>query len=265
MTRHTPLLKVAFFSAVALVIYGSWQGLAFAGPIDIQAPTGLQAGSQFRIIFVTPGTTTATSSDIGTYDTFVNQQAAGATFNGQTIHWSAIGSTDSTGASVHIGVTGATVYMVNGLNGTNLVEVASSDSIAGLWSGNALVNEPTKDLAGTTFTGLIWTGTSGVGTEYATDVGGVRKYWGLGSSVSYPGFDSHVEGGSSNAIVNPYDWVSLGYSNGLQLKTDSYQMYAISDVLIAVPEPSTLLISGLGIFVVALNRKLRKRNGFSPT
>ena len=271
MPRHNRMLKVAFFSAVALAIHGSWQSHAFASPIDISTPNGLQAGSQFRIIFVTPGSTNAASLDISTYDTFVNQQAAGATYNGQTIHWSAIGSTDSIGASAHIGVTGAAVYSVNGTNGTNLAEVASSDGTSGMWSGNNLINQPVTDLTGNPYTGLVWTGTSGVGTEYYTDVGGgVMKYWGLGSSVSYPGFDNHIEVGSMNSVVYPSDWVSLGNSNGLQLKTVSYQMYGISDLLTvsgasAVPEPSTLLISGLGIFVVALTRKLLKRNGFSPT
>ncbi len=258
MTRFNPLIKVAFLSAVALVIHGSWQADAFAGPIDIATPTGLQSGDQFRIIFVTPGTTNAMSSDISTYDAFVNQQAAGATYNGQTIHWSAIGSTDSVGASVHIGVTGAAVYTVSG---TNLSEVASSDGTSGLWSGNALISEPTRDLAGNQYTGVVWTGTSGVGTEYATDVGGgVTKYWGLGTSVSFPGFDNHVEVGNLNAIVNPYDWISLGYSNGLQFNTNSYQIYGISDVLTAIPEPSTFVTSGLGILMIGFARRNRKRN-----
>ena len=258
MNRFNRLFKVVFLSAVGLVIHGSWQDHAFAGPIDIATPTGLQGGDQFRIIFVTPGTTNATSSDISTYDTFANQQAGGATYNGQTIHWSAIGSTDSVGASVHIGVTGAAVYTVNG---TNLIEVASSDGISGLWSGNALISETTRDLAGNQYTGVVWTGTSGVGTEYSTDVGGgAMKNWGLGTSVTFPGFDNHVEVGSLNAIVNPYDWISLGYSNGLQLNTNSYQIYGISDVLIAIPEPSTFVISGLGILMIGLARRNRNRN-----
>lgn len=261
-SRFQSLFKVAFLSAVALVIHGSWQSPALAGPIAIQTPTGLQGGDQFRIIFVTPGTTDATSSDISTYDTFVNQQAAGATYYGQTIHWSAIGSTDSIGAMAHIGVTGAPVYTVNDKNG--LSQVASSDGTSGLWSGNELINEPTFDLAGNLYTGLAWTGTSGVGTEYATTPANVIVAWGLGTSVAVPGFENHVEVGSLNSEVNPYDWVSFGYTFGVQLKSTQYQMYGISDVLTVVPEPSTFLISGLGIFVVGLARKLRKRNGISP-
>ena len=254
------LLKVAFLSAVAMTFHGALNGTAFANPIAIQVPTGLKTGDQFRIIFVTPGTTDATSPDIGTYDTFVNQQAGGATYNGQTIHWSAIGSTDSIGAKDHIGVTGAAVFMANGQ------EVAASDDSAGLWSGNAPLHDPSQDLAGNVYTGSIWTGTSGIGTEYYTkvpDIGDVT--WGLGTDVmgvidTGKDYSHRIEIGALNSNVSPYDWVSRGFGEGLQLRDTQLQMYGISDVLTVVPEPSSFLISGLGIVMIGLASKNRKRS-----
>ena len=115
------LFRVAILAAVVAVVHGPWQSSATANPIVITTPTGLQGGDQFRIIFVTPGTTDAKSSDISTYDTFVNQQAGLVTYNGQAVHFSAIGSTDSIGAKAHIGVTGAAVYMANGQHRTALL------------------------------------------------------------------------------------------------------------------------------------------------
>ena len=251
--------RAALLSTVAL----AWQGSAFAGPIAIQAPTGLHAGDQFRIIFVTPDKISAVSNNIVTYDNFVNTEAAGATYNGQTIHWSAIGSTDAIDAKAHIGATNAAVYMANG------TEVAVSDSSTGLWSGGDLLAQPTQDLAGNSYTsGTVWTGTSGIGTEYNTLVSGQGTvYWGLGATnnVTDKGitYINNVEVGSLHLNVGGYDWISLGFGTGLAPRTNTYQVYGISDVLTvpaAIPEPSTLLISGLGVFAIGAAHAFRKKN-----
>ncbi len=42
---------------------------------DAMLPTGLAPGSEYQILFVTSGTTTATSSNIADYNNFVTQQA----------------------------------------------------------------------------------------------------------------------------------------------------------------------------------------------
>ncbi len=250
--------RAAVLSTVAL----AWQGSAFAGPIAIQAPSGLHAGDQFRIIFVTPDVVNAVSNNITTYDNFVNTEAAGATYNGQTIHWSAVGSTDAVDAKVHIGQTGAAVYMANG------TEVSTSDNSTGLWSGGDLLAQPTQDLAGNSYTsGVVWTGTSGIGTEYNTAVPGQGTvYWGLGATnnVTDKGttYINNVEVGSLHATVGSYDWISLGFGVGLAPRTNSYQVYGISDVLTvpaAVPEPSTFLISGLGIVAIGVAKRFRKK------
>ncbi len=80
---HRPLVIIA-----AVVVAA---GTASGGPI-ISTPSGLNQGDQFRIVFVTTGTITAEARDITTYDNFVNDQAGGATYNGNTIIWQAIGS-----------------------------------------------------------------------------------------------------------------------------------------------------------------------------
>ena len=249
--RSTQLMLLSSF---VLIFQGSWAGLAFAGVIALQTPAGLQVGDQFRFIFVTPATTNATSSDITTYDSFVNQQANGATYNGQTIHWLAIGSTTTVDARVHAGLTNSGVFMANG------TEIATSANIVpgGLWYGGSLLAQPIQDLGGNSYSGTVWTGTSGVGTEYKSTVNNVVIEWGLGTNAVATDtsivYDNHIEVGQLQTNVSGDVWLSVGYADGLQLNTNQYQMYGISDVQTAVPEPSTLLISAMGVLVAGVSK-----------
>ena len=265
--RFNRLIQVAFLAAVVIVVHGLWQGSAFANPIAISTPTGLNVGDQFRFIFVTPSPVTdATSSDITHYNNLVNTYAGGFSYNGITLTASAIVSTTTVGAVpgvdaiTNVGVDNVAVYMAGGS------EVATSDANAagGLFYADTLMNQPVQDLSGTSHTtGYVWTGSSGNGVEYYTNVGTseapVYKYWGAGSSVTYPGFDNHVEVGDLSS-TSGYTWLSLGYTTGLQDKTQSFQLYGISQVFTVVPEPSSLMISGLGILMVGLAQRNRKRN-----
>ena len=253
--------RLAFFSAVVLVIHGACESFAFAGGVVIQAPLLLQGGDKFRIIFVTPGTIQATSPDINTYNNFANSQAGGATFEGATIHWSAIVSTDTVNARDNIGMTNSGIYMADG------TPVATSAKAApgGLWWGEPLLADPVQDLSGNTYSGGIWTGTCGIGVEYLTTAqpdGSSTKMlvnWGAGNTTNVTvggiNYVNQVEVG--NIGGSGYTWVSTG---SVTSNTTPLHIYAISDVLTVVPEPSTFMISGLGIFVVGFARAFRKRN-----
>ena len=259
--RFNPFARAAFFAAVLAVTHGIYQGFAFAGGVVIQTPTTLQGGDKFRIIFVTPGTIQATSSDIKTYNDFVNVQAAGATYEGATVHWSAIVSTDAVKARDNIGLTNSGVYMADGTQ----VATAANTVPGGLWWGDPLLADPVQDLTGNTYSGSVWTGTCGIGTEFATlalPYGADTKIiaqWGLGNSTNFTRggvtFANQVEVG--NIGGGGYTWISTGV---VTLNTTALHIYAISDVLTVVPEPSTFMISGLGIFVIGFAQKLRKRN-----
>ncbi len=262
--RFKRLFKVMFLSAVVMAINGLWQAKATASPIEIATPTTLHGGDQFRFIFVTPNTVTtdATSSNVSVYNTIVQNYANGFTYNGQTISASAIVSVlGGVNAITNVGVHNVAVYMASG------TEVAVSDNgTTGLFSANDLLAQPVQDLSGNSFTtGYVWTGTSGLGTQYNTNTNVGNVNWGLGGP-SAPGvidntidYTDHVEVGSL-ASTSGYSWLSLGFGTGLQLKTQSYQIYGISDVLTVVPEPSTFLISGLGVLMVGLAQRSRKRN-----
>jgi len=217
----------------AFAVFSLWTGSA--GAVDLVTPAGLNPGDTFRFIFLTTGTTTATSSNIADYDTFVTAQAGATTWQGSPVSWVALGSTDSVNARDHVGgfSTSVPVYLVTG------TQVASNlgTGTGGLWSGALLAgvnygiggNEITNDPQRT------WTG--------SLDNGNVNPGFGLGSSS--------VNFGTANQTGGM--WLfrdSIGSSN-------EYRMYGISASLTVVPEPGTiaLAICSAGILAFGLRRK----------
>ena len=207
----------------------------YAGQI-LATPSGLSAGDHFRFIFHTSSITDASSSDIATYDTFVNTDAAGATYNGATIHWSAIGSTAAVNAITHIGVTGDAVYLPDG------IKVANSDSTSGLWSGT-LLHKVNEIITGAISEPYAWTGTDADGT---------------GVSGSTLGTANPVLGVAYSA--NSW-WTNIFAANSAYANS----IYGISDELTVpggatVPEPSTAMLAGLGGAIGVAISFFRKQN-----
>ena len=240
--------------------------MALAGVV-IQAPTGLQPGDHFRIIFVTSGTTSATSSNIADYNTFVTKQAGGATYAGQVIQWSAIASTNTINALDNINSAySSAVYTADG---TKVASSTTHDS-GGLWSSN-LISQPTEGIDGTVYTsGVVWTGTAGNGMGYNTTIFGG---YGLGSN-NY-GYDPYtltnvfltpqVQVGAISGSQTGSNWVQIPNNSasstpGLKSWTDQYQMYGISQELTIAPEPSTLLITAAGLLVIVVARRWHRQN-----
>src|SRR5271157_4858986 len=108
----TKIGRCALAAAMLWLVFGG--GGRAVADITITTPTGLVPGDTFRIVFATDATTTATSSSIGYYNTFVitdaSAEAGGGvvTYNGVTLTWSAIASTLTENAIANVGVlTGA--------------------------------------------------------------------------------------------------------------------------------------------------------------
>ena len=213
MKSRGPLPTRWLVLAVMLVIAAR---ASSAAPIALNTPAGLNPGDSFRFLFVTSGATAATSSDINTYNTFVQAQAGGATYNGVTVNWKAIGSTATVNARDNVGGFGTTigVYMPSG---TPLADSMTSN-INGLWSGTLLA-APSEHLDGTTITEYPWTGSSLAGTA--------------------PGFGSYLGdlfGVIAGSTVSNVSWINA--SNGNYYGSPR-PMYGISEALVAtgaVPE-----------------------------
>jgi hypothetical protein len=218
-----PLLRQ--FAIVATVLWlGSGLGGRAEGGSILQTPAGLNPGDHFRFVFITDGIRDATSTNITDYDSFVNVDAEGATYNGVVVNWLAIGSTDSVDAIDHVGQATATVYLSDG------TLVTTDTTPTGLWSG-ALVHEINLDLAGNIVppVNFVWTGTNPTGTGF----GGP-----LGSGTPQVGSATDTNGA----------WVSSGRSNS----GDPRNLYGISSVLTVpqtVPEPSSLTMLGIALSV----------------
>ncbi|HKI18878.1 MAG TPA: hypothetical protein VKA15_13415 [Isosphaeraceae bacterium] len=240
--------RIAMLTAIAAVTGGMYTPCK--ADLALSTPTGLTAGDTFRFVFITDGRTDATSTSIGTYDTFVNSQADGATYNGSTITWQAIGSTEPVDAINHLGVnTSITgVYLVNG------DQVATGDGTAtgGLWSGT-ISHAINVDINSATLSNVItWTGTLSDGQAFTP--------YALGEAPT-PSLGHPQSTGS--------DWVS-SFTGGTI--TVDYAMYGMSQVLtvlmaISVPEPSTGLVAVFGSaagLVLAWSRKRKERRRQGP-
>lgn len=148
---------------IAIVVFGSLS-IAHAEPVSLATPAGLAPGAQFRFLFLTSGTQAATSTDIADYNTFVNGQASGATYEGSVVSWKAVGSTATVNARDNVGGFGGNVpvYLTNG---TLLAgDLTTSTSNKGLWSG-LLFTTPTIGIDGNgVTTTFAFTGSNADGT-----------------------------------------------------------------------------------------------------
>ena len=142
---------IAPVSAIAQTCDGmlTWTGIA---------PDCLAGGASYRILFVTAGVRDASSSNINTYNTFVQGQANDANgdpFDGITFR--ALGSTASTDARDNTMTTGTgeQIFYYRG----NKV----ADNYADLYDGSWDTNSPRDQNGASSFANSVWTGTTSAG------------------------------------------------------------------------------------------------------
>jgi len=197
-----------------------------ATPISINTPAGLNPGDRFRIAFVTRTTTTGSSSDITSYNLFVNTAAGGATYNGSAVTFYAIGSTATVNAFDNIRSTtmNAPVYLAGGA-----LVAPSITGTSGLWSG-ALVNRIATDIDGTVVNRVVFTGSLVDGTASSEPLG----YLNPGA----PPFDPPVFETSTGKATGGTDaaWIRDGGGSAASV---SRSLYGISETL-TVASPSSV-------------------------
>lgn len=154
------MLRSLASSALCAVMVAAFVGVASqasATPISLGTPSGLNPGETFRVLFVTSGTIDATSTDITTYNDFVQAQAGGATYGGVTVNWKAIGSTATVKARDNVGgfTTSVPVYVPSGVQIATGLGTDSNN----LWS-TSLLSTPNELIDGTAANTTPWTGTA---------------------------------------------------------------------------------------------------------
>ena len=191
--------------------------LGFLSPLEaapLTAPAGLAPGTPFRFIFLTPTTTAATSTDIASYNSFVQAQASGATFAGATVNWRAIGSTATVDARDNVGGYGTSVpvYLVTGTRVANNL----TTSAGGIWGGSLLASANVRIDGSATTRAITWTGSSANGTNFPSEtLGTLNPRRGDANLTSAAWLDSR---NSSNAA--------------------SFFLYAVSEELVVPPDPT---------------------------
>ncbi len=204
--------------------------------VVLSTPTGLAPGAKFRYIFLTSGTTTATSTDIATYNSFVNLNADSSTYNGKVVTWAAVGSTATVSARDNVGGYGTSVpvYLVDG----TIVADNLTTGSKGLWSGTLPVKIDMHIDKTIDATAQVFTGSSADGTINSLKLG-----------------DARVTFGYSDSINSDY-WIT--HTN--KLATTASYMYAVSQELTnSVPEPSTYILLSIALGVVGFARMKMKK------
>lgn len=208
---------------------------ALATQAAIVVDPGLPPGTEYRLVFITYGAMAASEADIQIYNNFVAAEAnASAELASLSAGWSVIGSAPGVNARDNTGTnplveTGVPIYNLAG-------ELVAADN-ADLWDGT-LQNAIDVDQYGAVWfgrqvlTGSIWDGTGRTDRQYS----GPNSY-----RVEY-GYSDQTGSG----------WID---ANDYQGTLAARQYYAISDRLVAIPEPSTMaLISLTGIAFLTLRR-----------
>ena len=242
-----PIMLFAKLKYVVVLMVLASSSIASAGLI---VPPGIQPGQQYRLAFVTSGTTTATSSDIATYNNFVTTQA-GLVPGLNATTWTAIGSTLTVNARDNTGTnpsnpnhTSVPIFLLNG------TRIANNNN--DLWDGEVITplqfTQYGAMLPGITFahTGTIADGT---GADNVFDLPGR-----LGNIIPLSPTDSRSWVMQGSPWVSNGNWIEAGHG----FTTQSRHMYALSGVITAVPEPSSLLLVGLGTCGWSLVRRRRK-------
>jgi len=214
-------------------------------------PTSLAPGDQYRLAFVTSTGRDATSSNIDDYNSFVTTvaelvpelSALGTT-------WKAIASTEFVDAVANTdtvplsqgGSLGVPIFL---LNDTKLVD--SNDDLWVLYPGGMLDTPLNVNESGSfVVSAFVWTGTQAHGR----------------AAIGHLGYGSGTGAMVGSTADLDHDWIYAAQRSPL---TDSYLFYALSDTLIVpdpIPEPSTLVLFGLG-FLGLVGYVYRRKRRFS--
>jgi hypothetical protein len=208
--KITPVLGI--LSGTLLLMTSEAQALTLV-------PPNLSPGSPYRLVFVTSTAQVATSSNINTYNTFVDNTANGVpAIAAVGVTWTAIGSTNTVDAINNTATTGigVPIYRLDG------VQVAND--YPDLWDGT-IANSISVAEDGTNIPHDVWTGTNINGLAAGPSVLG-------NASVALAG-----------SIFTNNAWIFA--SSNPPTIYGGLSFYGISDTLIvpfsSTPEPNSLL------------------------
>ncbi len=191
-----------------------------------------QEGGVFRLLFLTSTKSAATDTDIETYNTFVQEAAAAGHDAIQPYRegFRAVASTGAVDAVTNTYTTGTDVpiYWLDG----NQIAHNYSDFYDGTWDEE----EKVTDESGSAYGGLgspeaVWTGSNDSGVEHFHQ-GDASQSRALGAATAERGGINNPTRGV--ATPNPL------YGNSSSANTDTFPLYAISEVFTVGPNPAVI-------------------------
>ena len=196
-------------------------------------PSGLSVGDSFRLLFLSSTTRNASSSSIGTYNTFVqNRAAAGHSgLANYASQFKVVGSTADTDArdNTETTGTGVPIYWVNG----NKLADGYSDFYDGSWDDETNIKDESGENRSSPL--LIFTGSGNDGTESFVDSS--SRAFGM-NNVRMGQLDAP---GTVNSPLS---------GNFVATKNENYPFYGLSPVFtIATPVPYTWSLKPSGLRV----------------
>jgi hypothetical protein len=217
--------------------------LLLNAPSSVRAvvvPGELKLGDTYHLVFLTKEKQNAFSTSIGTYNTFVQSQAAQnsiLTGTDQGVDWFVMGSTLNDNARDNA-VVSAPVYLLDGAT-----KVA--DGFDDIWDGsvaNPIDVDQFGFIVGSPDT--LFTGSKSDGTTHFD--GGVQRYLGSTSNVAL-----------GDPTATNSNWISSAFTS---VWSDERSFYALSEELTVVPEPMVGSLVASGLLVVFWRRRRLPRN-----
>jgi len=231
---------------------------------------GLSVGDTFRLVLVTNGTTDATNANITTYDTFVNTQGlSGIKYNGSSLSWQAVGTTMTSNAATDNSRYSSSANLVNvfNLNGIKVSNTGYNTFFQAGSSGPSHLSGVKYTINGSgnlqdlgqvnVYTGFEITGSA---SQFYNEDNSTFVYTALGKSATYQQSGSFYTNGAAYGWADDWrqQWCKTGYAG---INSYSNRMYAMSELItvVAVPEPSTLLLGGIAAAASGVRVWMKRR------
>lgn len=222
-------ITLSMYAMAAIACFNT-SALFANGVVSVSyVPPGLSPGDTYQIAFVTSGTRDALEASIAAYDAFVQAQAVlpGAITESWGVGWSAIAATISDpDGQLNSGISGP-VYRIDG----TLIALDQLD----MWDAD-LVNSISVDQYGQFRDIDVWTGMEWGGSTLGLGLGVQNAWVGISTSSTFWWAQNKIEPNNRlNAI------------------------YAVSEVITVIPEPTTLgtwlMLTGFGAIGSFARRK----------